>query len=504
MSRSMHTSRGVASLVLVVLSGAVGCDAILGLKRASLYEPDSGGGAGGSSTTSTNSSSTSSSSTSSSSTTSSTGTGGSAPQPVVLAHFGNVQVGGVAADPVTGAIYLSGAFPSKATFGTTTFNSAGGKDMFLAKLEATGDVAWAKQIGGTTDDEGQNVAFANHAVTVIGQAPGGVTVEGQMVPNVSPGGLAAYFAARYGEDGSFQWLSACAGRGFADVTVDSSNGDAILAGSFFAYQCGAQQYFPNGDRDIFITRLGVATGNEIKTTTYHGGQFNYANAVAINNFQSIFLGGWVDTSVLIGPYQLPDGAMYAAELNKSGTVPWAKQVGTGRFHAVSADAQGDVVAYGQCGDPAKPFGDPAMPASGDGPVCIAKLSGATGAVVWARRFGVAGVEAGPNKTGVWEFPTRTLAVSSTGDVAIAGFTSGPLSLDAFPVSQAGFVAVLDGKTGSVLHVEDINFVTAGVAFTKQDSLVVVGTFGPGPINIGSTSLSTAAGEVDTFVALIPP
>lgn len=500
MYRAFRSFLPLTGVIAGGLFCGLGCDSILGLKRAHLHETETGGGGTGGTSTTTTSSTTDSTTT----TTTTTGSGGGAPQPVVLAHFANVSVEGVAADPLTGAIYLAGAFPNAASFGQISFNTAGGKDMFLTKLEATGSVTWAKQIGGSSDDEGQNVAFANHSVTVVGQAPSGVTVEGQPIPSVVPPSLPTYFAARYGEDGSFQWLSACVGRGFADVAIDPSNGDAVLAGSFFTHQCGVQSYFPSGDRDIFITRLAASTGAEVKTNTYHGGQFNYANALVVDSFKNIFFAGWVDTSVTIGPYLLPDRAMYAAELDKAGTVPWAKQIGTGRFSAVAADAQGNIVAYGQCTDPAKPFGAAAAPAAGDGPVCVAKISGISGAIIWARRFGSAGVEAGPNKAGTWAYPTRTLAVSSTGDVAIVGFTNGPLSLDAFPVTQAGFVAVLDGMTGGVRYVDSLGFVTAGVAFSKQDDLVVAGTFGPGAITIGGETLTTAGGEVDTFVALITP
>lgn len=495
------------ALTTFAVVGGMSCDAILGLKRATLIQAVDGGGTTGTGSTGGGGAASSTSTTSSSTTTTTAGTGGAGgavAQPTLLAHFANVRAQGVVADAATGAIYLAGKFPGTATFGATVFPTAGGNDMFLVKLSSSGEVAWAKHVGGGKEDEGQNVAFANHSVTVTGQAPAGVMVEGQPIPPVAAGSVPAYFVARYDESGTFQWLGSCAGQGFSDLAVDPTNGDTILAGSFFGYQCGAQSYYPKQDRDIFVTRLDSTAGTELKTTTFHGGQFNYARTVAIDNFKNVFLGGWVDTSVLIGPYVLPDGAMYAAKIDKAGGVPWAIQVGTGIFDAVVSDADGNLIAYGRCGDPLKPFGDPAMPAPGNGPICIAKLSGATGSVLWARRFGTAGVEAGPSKVGVWDYPTRTLVVDAAGDVAIVGYTGGPLSLDGFPITHPGYIARLDGKTGSVHSAASLDFVTAGLAVTSQDALVLVGTFGPGTINIGATPLTTAAGEVDTFVALLPP
>jgi hypothetical protein len=136
-------------------------------------------------------------------------------------------------------------------------------------------------------------------------------------------------------------------------------------------------------------------------------------------------------------------------------------------------------------------------------VCIAKVSGTTGSVLWASRFGTATVQAGPAFMSAKTSATRTLAVSSAGDVAIVGVTSGPLSFDNFAVTQPGFVAVLDGQTGNVRTVSSLNFMTATVAFTTQDALVVAGTF-TGNMNVGTTMLTTTAGQTDTFVALFPP
>ena len=52
-----------------------------------------------------------------------------------------------------GDVYVTGCFQNTVTFGTSTFTSKGGNDIFVVKLNGTtGAVLWAIAIGGTADD----------------------------------------------------------------------------------------------------------------------------------------------------------------------------------------------------------------------------------------------------------------------------------------------------------------------------------------------------------------
>ena len=48
-----------------------------------------------------------------------------------------------------GSSIVTGDFYGTATFGSTTFTSAGTYDVFVAKLDASGNYEWATQAGGT-------------------------------------------------------------------------------------------------------------------------------------------------------------------------------------------------------------------------------------------------------------------------------------------------------------------------------------------------------------------
>jgi hypothetical protein len=70
---------------------------------------------------------------------------------------------------VNGAnVYVAGYFSGTATFGSSSLTSAGGYDVFVAKLTSTGSYTWAQQAGGTNDDQAQGLAVAGTTVYLAG------------------------------------------------------------------------------------------------------------------------------------------------------------------------------------------------------------------------------------------------------------------------------------------------------------------------------------------------
>src|SRR5258705_170803 len=70
----------------------------------------------------------------------------------------------IALDPAgSGDAYTTGDFTGTADFdpGAGVFNlsSAGGHDIFISKLDGSGNFVWAKRIGGTGDEYGESVTI---------------------------------------------------------------------------------------------------------------------------------------------------------------------------------------------------------------------------------------------------------------------------------------------------------------------------------------------------------
>ncbi|WP_205624349.1 SBBP repeat-containing protein, partial [Dyadobacter crusticola] len=63
-------------------------------------------------------------------------------------------------------VYITGVYTGTATLGSTTFTAAGSNDIFVAKVDAAGNVAWAKSIGGPLSDQTYWIS-ADHAGEVL-------------------------------------------------------------------------------------------------------------------------------------------------------------------------------------------------------------------------------------------------------------------------------------------------------------------------------------------------
>jgi hypothetical protein len=147
---------------------------------------------------------------------------------------------GVAVDAL-GNIYVIGVFRGTATFGTTTLNAAGGNidDVFVMKLDANGNVLWAKQIGSSGDDTGRGIAAdASGNVYVTGGFIGtatfgpGVTLQ-PTGPN--PTQFRDSYLAKFDTNGNLQWVKQ-GGDQWDDVSwavaVDPAGSNVYITGEF--------------------------------------------------------------------------------------------------------------------------------------------------------------------------------------------------------------------------------------------------------------------------------
>jgi hypothetical protein len=73
---------------------------------------------------------------------------------------------GIARDGASN-IFITGRFSGSATFGSTTLNSKGLSDIFVAKYDDSGKLLWVTQAGGTSNDYGQKVAIDNSGDVIV-------------------------------------------------------------------------------------------------------------------------------------------------------------------------------------------------------------------------------------------------------------------------------------------------------------------------------------------------
>ncbi len=154
--------------------------------------------------------------------------------------------------------------------------SAGGKDIFVSKLDGNGVFVWGKSMGGIGDDESYEVA-----VDLVGS----IYTTGYFygIADFDPGldvhylgsvGGADIFISKLGSDGSFDWATHMGGPdGDVGYGIALDSGSGVYATGFFRgnaadFDPGENVSYLNsaGDLDVFISKFGegnVIEGYEI-------------------------------------------------------------------------------------------------------------------------------------------------------------------------------------------------------------------------------------------------
>ncbi|MEO8614531.1 MAG: SBBP repeat-containing protein, partial [Luteolibacter sp.] len=243
---------------------------------------------------------------------------------------------GVAVD-AQGNGYVVGSFQGTATFGSTTLVSAGGQDIFLAKLNAQGELLWVKQAGGTGDDVGYGVAVdtdGNALITgyYIQSATFGQTT-------ISHTGGYDLFVAKYNSTGVLNWVrhplaaDNIYGRGIA---VDAT-GNVAVVGSY---------YLSSTTSDVFVARISP-DGNLLWVNGAGGSDDDQGSNVAVDSSGNIFITGFFTGEAYFSAsetlYASESIEMFVAKYDVTGALVWADS-------SLSHEAQGSGIAVDATGN----------------------------------------------------------------------------------------------------------------------------------------------------------
>jgi hypothetical protein len=179
-----------------------------------------------------------------------------------------------------GHSYIAGVFLTTVTFGpgqptSTTFSSAGGVDLFVAKYDSAGTLVWAKRAGGTTEDQAWDIDVDASGFSYIAGNFRGVSTFGAGEPNqttlTGAGSSDHIFVARYDANGALSWAKSAIGdtggasnnSGAGGIAVDDA-GRSVITGNFFGHVT-----FGSGEpNETVLTASGGPDDGEIFVAGY--------------------------------------------------------------------------------------------------------------------------------------------------------------------------------------------------------------------------------------------
>jgi len=422
--------------------------------------------------------------------------------------------------------YVTGGFSSTARFGSKTFTSAGGSDIFLAKFGRSGELLWLIQAGGPGDDFGNDIALDREQnIYVAGSFTDSATFPSINGPSKTLTGAAeTIFLAKYSPAGKLEWVQTGVGsfggqnEAFG-VAVNPATGTVFITGrgqgdDTFSSSDGTEHTVPGvGSWHMFLVKYDH-NGN------FQWGQTNEAvfntvpHKVAADAHDNAYVTGWLEDTTTFhsnnghdvtvtgfSPAQttsdFPDDA-FIAKYDAAGNVQWANHIGgykgiaidiavsdrgqvsiTGFIgNIVGSPEEAETIATSQPGGKDVNLGSGHLTNPFNTDVFIATYNSA-GVLLKARRFGGAENEGGGG-----------IAYDHKGNLYVAGTFQNSINVDGRSLNGTKpfnlFVLKFKSGTGGLDWAKKADGAGSGqgeleanprmIAVTQNDEVLVTGTF----------------------------
>lgn len=243
-------------------------------------------------------------------------------------------VGGLNADNARSMVEAGGG--SVLIAGTTRSFGAGGEDIYLVKMDSTGNIIWTKTYGGTGDDR---------AWKIIRTSDGGYAIAG--VSSSSPAKGQDMYLLKTDADGEKQWEKLVDGvsagmMNYSDIgytVTEINNGNLVL--------CGTTVTGSPYNTQLFLSQFGsdgsLIWSKKLADPGLNIGFSSFARAVVPTADGGFLLGAEVALPCENGFIECNVGPggnwhFYLAKFNSDGNKLWTKMFGGGTVSGVSNDA----------------------------------------------------------------------------------------------------------------------------------------------------------------------
>ena len=343
----------------------------------------------------------------------------------------------------SGNILTAGYFEGTVDFdpgdGVANLTSAGSNDIFVSKLDSSGNYLWAKRIGGSGYDHAAAVAVDKYgSVITTGGFAGTVDFDpGAGVANLtSVGRDVDIFVSKLDSSGNYLWAKRMGGVGFDHGIIPATDSDGNIAVTGFF--TGTADFDPGegvinltsaGNIDIFISKFDPA-GNFIWAKGIGSTEADGGGGIAFDGSGNIYtsggFSGTVDFDSGNGVFNLTSAGkldIFISKHDSAGNFVWAKNVGgTGDDGSAPhvLDSRGNIYLTGifpNTADFDPGIGVANLTSAGSLDGFVLKLD-SSGNYIWAKSYGSTGSD-----------EAYSISVDGNGGVITSGTFSGTVDFD---------------------------------------------------------------------------
>lgn len=268
----------------------------------------------------------------------------------------------------TGNVYVTGNFLGTVDFdpgaGTSNLTDAGSWDAFILKLDVNGNFVWARNVGGTSTDNGYSLKISPLGyLYVVGIFQ--LTADfdpGAGIESLTSYGNADGYVLKLDLMGNFVWVRQFGGTGgeSSQLVLSDSSDNVFVVGSFsntadFDGSANTANLTSAGGIDGFVLKLD-ATGAYQWAHAFGGTGNDIARSVAHDSQGSVYATGYFANTVDFDPgagtvnltsVAADDG--FVVKLDATGGYSWVQQIGdtgSGSGYSLAMDSSDSVFVLG--------------------------------------------------------------------------------------------------------------------------------------------------------------
>ncbi len=339
----------------------------------------------------------------------------------------------------SGNVVVVGRARGDLDFGGGPLPAVGQDDIFIAKLDPTGNHLWSKRFGNNSPQE---------ALAVATDPLGNVFVGGRFTGTLNFGGAALtapsddMFLIKFDPAGNHLWSKKFGniGADYASEIVADSNGNVVVSGAFdYGVNFGGGTL--TGLGAMFIAKF-APDGSHIWSKAFDGTGFQGASGLAVDASGNVAVGGFFQGTLDLGggPLQAAGGALdddaFLAKFDSNGDHLWSQRFGDVLYqglHDLAVTTAGEIVLVGNFDGTIDFGGGPLMALGADWASYVAKIDG-DGSHQWSHAF------SSGNTAVVFD-----VVVDPNEDITIAGAFDLTIDLGGGPLVSAGALDCLVAK-----------------------------------------------------------
>ncbi len=267
------------------------------------------------------------------------------------------KIGGIEADygwsidtDGLGNILITGCFRNNVNFDTITLASTGDYDIFIVKIDTSGNILWAKQAGGINSDIGYSITsddLGNCFVT--GEFSGPAIFDSNTLHGDG------IFIAKYGPDGNLLWVRQAIGNDtFVSTSIKNDHSGRCCITGYFKGNINFGNFvlISEGEYDIFVAKYD-SHGNVLWAKRSGGSNYDVAHCITTDLIGNCFVSGSFKGTSNFGNHFLnchgeyPD--IFVVKYDTTGQVIWAKRAGGTSYdncNSIDTDGMGNYTIAG--------------------------------------------------------------------------------------------------------------------------------------------------------------